>query len=104
MPRNFSHPFSFSDFSKKVKDDKGRPLSSLRKWKFYVDLERGSGFLLADGTLVPNPNDAADWIGTDNEADREANRRTDLFEDRTGETVDKVVYESQGKVKNGIHQ
>ena len=87
-----------------MKDDKGRPLSSLRKWKFYVDLERGSGFLLADGTLVPNPNDAADWIGTDNEADREANRRTDLFEDRTGETVDKVVYESQGKVKNGIHQ
>lgn len=87
-----------------IKDEKGRPLSSLRKWKFSVNVEHGFGFLLADGKLVYNPDEAEDWIGSTNEADREADRRSNLFENLTSETVTRVVYVSQGKVENGIHK
>ena len=87
-----------------VKDDKGRPLSMLRKWKFSVTLDEGFGYLTDNGSFVRNPTDAEDWIGTDNEADREADRRSNLFEDLNEESINKVTYESQGKVKNGIHQ
>lgn len=68
----------------------------LRRWRFLVEDECGdSRYVGPDG----EKNEDAEWIGTDADADREADRRADAWENRpeNGWAV-RVVCESQGKV------
>jgi len=72
---------------------------TLRRWKFAIETESGSGYLLASGDMVRDKGDAEDWIGTDLQAGYEADWRANLYEDRHGGIITEIVYESQGKVK-----
>ena len=72
---------------------------TIRKWKFAVVTDDGSGYLLPSGELVRDPNQAEDWIGSNHEAEAEAERRANAAEDRPGPFITRIVYESQGKVK-----
>ena len=71
-----------------------------RLWKFSVETDIYSGYLLSSGEIVRDKCDAPSWIGTDAEANTEAVRRAQLSDDRAGPRVDRVVYESQGRVKS----
>jgi len=70
-----------------------------RRWKFAVDTDDGSGYLVATGELVRAPENAIDWLGTDAEATAEAERRADDYENLTGRTCTRIIYESQGRVQ-----
>ncbi len=69
-----------------------------RRWKFAIETDEGSGYLLSSGDVVHDKDDAADWSGTDLEADLEADRRADLYEEKIGGIITRITYESQGKV------
>ncbi len=69
-----------------------------RLWKFAALIDGHIHYLLIDGRCVSDPVDAPNWIGSDNEADKEAERRCELHEDLCGGFVERVTYESQGKV------
>lgn len=72
-----------------------------RKWKFCVKGDGVSGYLDPIGVLVKDKSDVEDFIGLDNEADKEADRRANAYEERTGLFCDWITYESQGKVEEG---
>jgi len=59
-----------------------------RYWKFYA--EHGEGGCYLDEENV--------FIGTGMEASEEADRRTDIYENRTGGLITRVIMESQGIV------
>ncbi len=71
---------------------------TLRRWKFHIDTDDGCGYLLTSGELIHDTSTPEDWIGTSAEADKEACRRADLYEELTGTTCNRIVFESQGKV------
>jgi len=65
-------------------------LMKLRQWKFYAEAsDEEEGFYLDEENI---------FTGTSREADLEAGRRADLWEERTGGLILKVTYESQGIV------
>ena len=70
-----------------------------RKWLITIETDTGFGYLLASGEVVRWPSEAPVWIGSDEEANAEAERRSNAYEERTGGIISRVVYESQGKVK-----
>jgi hypothetical protein len=72
---------------------------TLRRWKFHIETEDGAGYLLASGDMVRDKTYAEDWIGTDLQAGFEADRRADEYEDKIGGIIERITYESQGKVK-----
>ena len=72
---------------------------TIRRWKFAVETDDGDGYLLASGKLVTDPEDEIDFIGSDNDAWREADLRGRAYENLTGSTSFKIIYESQGQVK-----
>ena len=74
-----------------------------RKWKFCAEADGVSGYLDPIGMIVKDKSGVEDFIGLDNEADKEADRRADAYEERTGLFCNRITYESQGKVekKNG---
>ena len=62
----------------------------IRRWKFYAEsLDDEGGFYLVEDNL---------FTGTDREADQEAERRAETWEEENGGWIPKVVYESQGIV------
>jgi len=62
----------------------------IRKWKFYAENDyEAYGFYLDEDNI---------FTGTDREADLEAKKRADLWEEENGGWISKVIYESQGKV------
>ena len=69
-----------------------------RKWLITIETVAGFGYLLASGELVRWPSESPVWIGTDDEANAEAERRSNAYEERTGGVITRVVYESQGKL------
>ena len=69
-----------------------------RAWKFASLIDGHIHYLLADGRCVSDPSEAPNFIGLDNEADKEAERRCELHEDACGGIIERVTYESQGKV------
>jgi len=69
-----------------------------RRWKFAVETDEGHGYLTGLGELVHDSAAAEDWIGTSREADAEALRRADAYDDLFGGNVDRIIYESQGRV------
>jgi len=70
-----------------------------RRWKFAIETDEGSGYLLDSGDMVTDPSYAQDWIGTEIQAGFEADRRANLYEERIGGSITRITYESQGKVK-----
>lgn len=70
-----------------------------RKWKFYIETDNGSGYLDPDGTLRKEKEFTPNFIGFENEADKEADSRAEAYENLTGRTCTRIVYESQGKVE-----
>lgn len=62
-----------------------------RYWKFYVKNNDDEGCYLGEDDI---------FIGTDDEAVDEANRRSDKYENETGRTIDNVIMESRGIVIN----
>lgn len=68
-----------------------------RLWKFYAETEdAGSGYLLASGDMVRDQTDVEDWIGEHLAAQAEAERRADLYEEKIGGTIVRLVTESFG--------
>lgn len=62
----------------------------LRQWKFYAEaIDAEDGFYLDEDDI---------FTGTSREADREAGRRADLWEEETGGLILKVTYESKGTI------
>jgi len=57
-----------------------------RRWKFYAIHERGECYLEEDNEFVGNCREAED----------EAGRRAEAFEDRNGVFVNKITIESRG--------
>ena len=70
-----------------------------RRWKFAIETDEGSGYLLDSGDMVTDPDYTADWIGTDIQAGFEADRRADLYEEKTGGSITLITLDSKGKVK-----
>jgi len=70
----------------------------MRKWIFSVKTSQGDGYLLETGELETNQEHCPIFIDTDNQAEKEAIRRANAFEELTGERVNHIVYESQGNV------
>jgi hypothetical protein len=67
----------------------------VRRWKFrIVDGNNDSFYVDADG----KDNTECEFIGTDVDAQREADRRADTWQTVTNSNCLRVVYESQGKV------
>ncbi|MEN6566937.1 MAG: hypothetical protein WC979_09490 [Candidatus Pacearchaeota archaeon] len=62
-----------------------------RYWKFYAERDDDDGFYMGEEDI---------FIGTDDEAVNEANRRSDKYENETGRTIDNVIMESRGIVIN----
>ena len=62
-----------------------------RYWKFYAERDDDDGFYMGEEDI---------FIGTDDEAVNEANRRSDKYENETGRTIDNVILESHGIVIN----
>jgi hypothetical protein len=58
-----------------------------RYWKFYAERDDDDGFYMGEEDI---------FIGTDDEAVNEANRRSDKYENETGRTIDNVILESHG--------
>ena len=71
-----------------------------RLWKFTVERETGSGYLLSNGEIMYDRCSVPNWIGTDNEAEAESERRSNAAEERYGFVITRVIYESQGRVKS----
>ena len=69
-----------------------------KKWKFFVETDAGSGYLACDGQIVKNKAEVPDFVGLDNDADKEADRRANAYENRTGLFCNQINYESQGKI------
>ena len=61
-----------------------------RLWHFNAEDENGDTFYLGQETV---------FIGTNSEADREAKKRSDDWENATGGLIVRITCESQGKVK-----
>jgi hypothetical protein len=59
-----------------------------RYWKFYAEHDDGGCYLGAEGL----------FIGNDQEAIDEADRRANIYENETGGIIIKVVIESRGIV------
>lgn len=59
-----------------------------RRWKFYVELENGNVFYINE----------AEFTGTNNEADREAQKRADEWENKNDGLIVKITCESMGKI------
>ena len=70
-----------------------------RKWKFYIETDGGSGYLDPTGVIVRDKAAITDFIGRDNEAYIEADRRANSYEELTGLFCTQITYESQGKVE-----
>jgi hypothetical protein len=74
-------------------------MSTNRKWKFYVEDENGSGRYV-DERGEENSDDVL-FIGGNAEANREAERRSGLWESYPSDGwILKVTLESHGIVKN----
>ncbi len=73
---------------------------ALRRWWFYVETwdDDVAPHLDENGDPV-GADDIKDFIGTKAQADNEGERRADLFEEKSGALIDKIVLESRGKVK-----
>jgi hypothetical protein len=68
----------------------------VRRWKFRVEDPDGEGcYVGPDG----KQDSECEWIGTDADASKEAQRRSDAWENATHGLCLRVVYESQGQVK-----
>ena len=69
---------------------------SLRRWKFIVEDQEGERYHVGpDG----QEGDETEWIGTDADAAREADRRADAWERRSdGGLALLAIYASQGKL------
>lgn len=72
---------------------------SQRRWWFYVETwdDELAPHLDENGDPV-GVDDIKDFIGTTAQANAEAERRSELFEEKSGALIDKVVLESRGKV------
>jgi hypothetical protein len=65
----------------------------LRIWRFTIEDENGDSHdITPEGPL---------FIGTSQEAARQAEKLSDAWEGRENALVLRVVYESQGKIKTG---
>lgn len=68
-----------------------------RKWLFIgFDLDDNETYLGAGGS--DDENQSAIFIGTCEEANKEAENRGNAWQDRTGKLLSKIVLESQGVV------
>jgi len=74
-------------------------MAALRRWRFQIEaLELESGILLDDFGAEAKDEASGEMVLDDFQARLEAERRADLWEQRTGGTVVKVVCASQGRV------
>lgn len=75
----------------------------IRRWRFYAEgaEDDNQAYLGRDGQEIDGEDiDGEDTFqGTSSEAYREADRRSDLWEERTGSLCLRVTYESLGKVQ-----
>lgn len=68
-----------------------------RRWKFFVEDENGDGYHVGP---CGERNEDCEFVGTDREADAEADRRADLWEMLPGHGFAlRVLIESQGRVR-----
>lgn len=70
-----------------------------RKWRFRAEDFENAVFYL--GPNGEERDDEEEWIGTDREAEDEGDRRSDLWEVRTGGCLDQITRESRGRVEEG---
>ena len=70
-----------------------------RLWKFSIETDNGALYVLNAGEIVRDRCAAPNWIGTDIEAEAEAERRSNAAEERGNFAITRVIYESQGKVR-----
>ena len=68
---------------------------TIRQWKFYAEDEKGDNFYLDEDVL---------FVGTIGEADNEARRRSNEWEEKTGGLILRVEYESQGIVAKRLQK
>ena len=64
----------------------------IRRWTFYAQT------LDEEGSFYLNEDDI--FMGTDQEADLEARRRADSWEEENGGWISRIIYESQGIITN----
>lgn len=73
-----------------------------RHWSFFVETENTTGYLDRQGYIHHEHSEAGDWQGLCHQAGIEATRRANLFESISLQTVDRVTFESRGRVIGGI--
>jgi len=73
--------------------------NDLKRWRFRIeDWDDNTFHLGSTGNEVDEDNQEEWFIGTQREADIEADRRANLWEDRTDALVSHIVSESRGKI------
>jgi len=68
------------------------------RWISYFQTLDDSGYLDQEGRDVEE-SDAVEFIGTNDEAHAESDRRADLYERQTNAFVTRVTYESKGVIQ-----